>query len=851
MADIRKCFGEIGGLHQEDLTKFQKTVNKKYMEIIASGKGLSQEDAAVKAIDESIKERSAEMSQKAYAKLVNIKKQNELFNEMNSQDRIANAVANDMTLAGTGLNSNVQSLSSRKRGILLTSQQILNNIHIYTMKSNLVGRSVRALGFGEEKALVNNVLHAMINAEYGITKPDKKIDAAAQKIVNEYHGDVTNLAQRIKKAGGSIESKTLPNPVWDRLRLAKIGVESWTSDWMSHLSENVDKYRHLFLGDNGNSMFYDEYGQLNLDNMTRFIEKSFEDIVSEREILDSYGMPFQGRLGQQIKMHIRDADFWQDMNEKYGSSTLSEVLDGRLNDTSTYLASIEMAGPDAPNNFAKAIQKNNKMAFDNAKLTDEQKRKQGKDGEEAIKKFNYFNNYNQNQYTLEANLVAKMIQGSRNLFTTFFGKSNIWGLSDIGSSITASAAMKSSGGYSAINTMVNFGKSFNKKEYYQYLNNMGFMESVLNEHTYRDWSDFTNRGWTTFTANTFSRLAKLSRGDKAKREVYTQAFMNGLGGILKNVDNFASIPKESMDILVNRGFNESDFKVLKLAKLEEGVSTNHLLTVKNILDIPDSKVNAISDGLTTRMVAEKLLGIISLEGDLAVTRPTDIQRFDFSGIQKNTIVGELALSLLSAKTFLIAWPKNQLTRMASMDSKMAMAQYGTGLAIRSILLGAVAQQAVNLLAGKDLEDMNPMDSQEFWGKVSLNSIGAGIAVDIGSGIVGGAGKSVLPGTKPLTAIAKSVYDPIFGGKEFSYEQLGASILQAGVEYSPLTAPIYRQAYAKLFMDRLFMDELTNIARPGSMDRMNRRIEKQGVTYWSKPGTALSESRPPEMQDQGE
>ena len=836
MANILKCFGEIGGLHQPDLTKFQQQVNDKYQKILSSS-GLTPEEASIKAITESIAERTEEINRKSYAKLVDEAKKRELFNISQAGNLSGNATLNDIAASGTRLGTNVESMSSKMRGILGISQKYLNSMIEYVADHSLFEGSIRAMGLGYDKAKELMLIKAILRREYDI--PSKDIDPEAQRVVDAYAKDQLQLSQRGKKAGVKWNYKVLPQPIWDAVRLNKLGVSEWTAMWHEHLTNNVDKYRDLWVDKNGHSLFYDDEGFRSDERLNEFLDGAFKNIASDSENLTAMGKTFHGRLDDAVKLHIRDAEFWQQMNDAFGSHTLTETLDKRLQQSATYLAAVELAGPNAPHNFRVVAELNNEKAKNNAKLTTKEINKQKSLGLEAIEKFEFMNHYNQkdfvgDQHALEK-IAVKIMQGSHNLFTTFFGFSNVWGLTDMGSAMMASKAFQASGGYHLLLTLKNFKDSFHRQDYNHVLNEYGFLESLTQEQIARDWTDLTSRGWTTFSANTFSRLAKLSRGDKAKREVYTMSAMKGLGESVAKYDTFDKIPKASRDILINRGITEDDFQVLKKVKLEKGFMTDSLLTFSNIADVD-------------RRVAEKVMGAISLEGDLAVTRPTDLQRFYLKGLHKGTIKGEVFSSMLAAKTFFIAYPVNQLQRIFSMDSKMAMAKYGAGLAIRSIILGMISEQVHNLLIGNDIEDMS-FENGDLWKRVVINSLGGGLAQSIGGGLL--TGQMAMGGLKPAIDIGRAVIDPIFMRKEdeeFSFEQLGASIAKTGVQYSPITAPIYRQAYTKLFLDRLFMDSLMEVANPGTVERTNRRLDKAGQSSFAPMGEPISSVRLPQYNE---
>lgn len=255
-------------------------------------------------------------------------------------------------------------------------------------------------------------------------------------------------------------------------------------------------------------------------------------------------------------------------------------------------------------------------------------------------------------------------------------------------------------------------------------------------------------------------------------------------------------------------------------------------------------------------VVAKVIGLITDESEYAVMNPDLATRSLAAGgsLQRGTVRGELARSVMQFKSFPIAMISRHWRRMFDAPRGLEGAPiaanrlaYGMGMAVTLGMLGAIALQAKQVVQGKDPIDMT---KGKFW----LQSMAQGG----GLGIVGDfllTDPSANPGDATANAI-KNVAGPTVGsvfdigyklGVENIYEAAQGKDTHFGAEAIRTARghlPYLNLWYGKAAVDHMGLHALQENLSPGYLSRMQQRARKDwNQEYWWKPGTGTPERAP--------
>lgn len=257
----------------------------------------------------------------------------------------------------------------------------------------------------------------------------------------------------------------------------------------------------------------------------------------------------------------------------------------------------------------------------------------------------------------------------------------------------------------------------------------------------------------------------------------------------------------------------------------------------------------------------RLLGAVLEEVDMAVITPGARTKMITQGSQaRGTLGGELWRSAWLFKSFPLAMLERHVSRGMNWGGEQGgtaggRAKYLIPLVLGTTLLGGVAVEISEILAGRDPKNANPWDdpkkAAKFWAQAFFKGGSLGLYGDfIYSEATqhGGGGLSAMLG--PVAGLAEEMIGLTQGnliqaaqGKD---TKIGAEAVKAVKGLTP-GASLW---YVKGAADHLFFQQLQNELSPGYLSSMASRARREfNQEYWWEPGEAAP-SRAPDLSRMG-
>lgn len=256
-----------------------------------------------------------------------------------------------------------------------------------------------------------------------------------------------------------------------------------------------------------------------------------------------------------------------------------------------------------------------------------------------------------------------------------------------------------------------------------------------------------------------------------------------------------------------------------------------------------------------RDIAERYMIAILRETAFAVPEPTLRARSLVLGATRpGTLEGEALRSFVQFKSFGVVVLMMHGERMLRELNARGVAQgaaYAGGLLLATTLLGGVALQLKELVAGRDPRDMQPLEKlgAKFWGQAMLQGGGLGIYGDFLFADVNRFGGS-LAGTiaGPLAGRADLVRGLTIGNAiEFAEGKERTNIGRESVRALKEMTPGSSLWYARLAWERVVLDQLQWLADRDAHQAFRRRLDQtrreRGNDYWWQPGETTPRRAP--------
>jgi hypothetical protein len=336
--------------------------------------------------------------------------------------------------------------------------------------------------------------------------------------------------------------------------------------------------------------------------------------------------------------------------------------------------------------------------------------------------------------------------------------------------------------------------------------------------------------------------------------------MSAIGAELQAGRTFDRLPESDVRTLRNYGISKAEWDTWRLAQLETLAGAEHVLTPEAIARITDEELRAANvvsqagppqEAIDARRTAiVKLLAAVNTESEFAIVTPGWRERATFYGdLQRGTVKGEIARSVLQFKAFPWAMLQRGMDAVANQDSATSKAAMTAYLMFATTLAGAMLMQTREMLAGKDPRSMvgKPTDLMKFWGAAFLQGGALGIYGDFLYSV-----NQTRYGSGPVEALAGPTIGPLLElglvlplnnakkALEGKDTHLGAELVSRAKGFVPGN----NIWYAKAAIEHLFWQRVMDALSPGYLNTIRQKTAKEyGQDWWWRPGETTPERAP--------
>lgn len=393
------------------------------------------------------------------------------------------------------------------------------------------------------------------------------------------------------------------------------------------------------------------------------------------------------------------------------------------------------------------------------------------------------------------------------------------------------------------------------------LQEQGLMLDSVRSGLQRFYEGLGHTGITGRIANAVMRVSGMNLVNDGRKGSFGLTLMSAIGKQLSEGVAYEALEKSDIRTLRNYGITANDWKVWQLAKLDTLAGVEHVITPEAISRIPDSELSRaalIATDAGEHLVAEgakvrreaivKLLGAVNTESEFAIVTPGWRERATFYGnLQRGTVQGEIARSVLQFKAFPWAFLKRGMDAVANMDGAGSKAAMVSWLMVSTTAAGAMIMQVRDMLAGKDPRDMQGKDWYKFWSAAFLQGGALGIYGDflysvnqtrMGSGPVEAlAGPTLGPLLEMGTVLPMNAIKARIEGKD---THLAAQMISRAKGFIPGNNLWYAKAATEHLVWQRVMDSLS----PGYLSTIRQKTMKDyGQDWWWRPGDTTPDRAP--------
>lgn len=768
-----------------------------------------------------------------------------IANTIAAHDRVANYLATAKTRGIDNLTALDQlvAFDAKATGRVLsveTQGKAIADEAIGRLVQTFEATNPRFFGMVEDMAGIRLLVKEMMGENTG--NADAAAGAKAWKETTEA------LRLRFNAAGGDIgklEDWGLPHH-HSQSRVWKAGADAWVKDILPML--NRDKY----VRPDGALM-----GDAELEGVLR---KAWDTIssngMSKIEPGKVTGSAMRANWGSESRqIHFKDGDAWTAYQVKYGEQGFYDVMMGHVRGIAHQIALVETFGPNPNRSFelfrdqaildAIAARKDNPAAIN----------------EQAMKTTRLFNHVAGQVLPVANEGMARGFDNLRSwLVASRLGSAVI-------TSITDEATMALMGHVNNLPEMQILRNELHalnpaNKADRRLLARMGLAGEVMASNLGRFGQEGLGASFASKMATATIRASGLSAMTAARKAAFGATMMDSIGHLVKTKD-FAALDTLDHRVLLSKGVTETDWAVWKLAKLESWRGNETMLTPEAVRAIPDADLAKLATANNTTparlrdQATTRLLGSVLEEVDMAVITPGAREKLLTHGSQaRGTLGGEIWRSIWLFKSFPLAMIERHASRGWAWGGEQGgtaggRAKYLMPLLLSTTLLGGVAVEINELLAGRDPKNANPWDdpskAAKFWAQAFFKGGSLGLYGDfIYSEATqhGGGGLSAMLG--PVAGLAEEMIGLTQGnliqaaqGKD---TKIGAEAVKAVKGLTP-GASLW---YVKGAADHLFFQQLQNELSPGYLSAMSSRARREfNQEYWWEPGS-VAPSRAPDM-----
>lgn len=381
------------------------------------------------------------------------------------------------------------------------------------------------------------------------------------------------------------------------------------------------------------------------------------------------------------------------------------------------------------------------------------------------------------------------------------------------------------------------------------------MLDYMRSRLYRFGDDVGRSSWTGKLANAVMRVSGMSAVNEWRRGAFGLTMMSAIGHEV-SAKEWGDIGPQDMRLLHSFGITEGDWKVWKLAQLEDyGHGNDTMLTPEGIGRISDqalkdagllpAEADARDAENLRRDALVKYLGALHSESTNAVIEPNWSERTRMvGGLQRGNIRDEITRAFWQFKGFSLATFGRMLDLGLALPTTSSKAAFLSGFMLAQTLTGALMLQTQDVLGGKD---PRPMDDWKFWAAAFLKGGTLGIYGDflysadgttrMGSGpleVV--AGPTIGAAADAVTAAVQAAN----AAKDGRDTHLGAKLLGIGKGF----VPAQNLWYTRAALDHLVFQRAQEALSPGYLATMRANSMRQfGQDWWWAPGEAVPDRAP--------
>lgn len=691
------------------------------------------------------------------------------------------------------------------------------------------------LGFVQDRTKLVQLLKEMRGEQTG--------DAAARKGGKAWIETAEEMRQVFNAAGGDIgrlDDWGFPQH-HGQVKVASAGRDTWVNDMLPLMKKTQAK----------GSYYVDELGVPWPETQLRqFLEKAWENIATDGHANAEAGRAVvsgkrANRHAEHRQIHFAEADdvvwYW----ERYGERSALEILTSHIDTMARDIAFIEHFGPN-PN---VAYQTLRDMALRQATEAEPTKTKSL---EGRAVKLDELYDYAAGRTKPSANLTVQKVAdgiahlnvagklGGASLASLFGDKAMVEAVSHLNH-------MPLLERWRVGLSMMNPANVADRR----LLQQQGLMLESVRSGLARFYEGLGQTSTTGKLANAVMRVTGMQAINDVRKGSFGLNLFAAIGNEIAAGKSFGQLGDSDVRTLRNYGITEADWKVWQLAKRDTISGVTDVLTPEAISRISDADLaKAGLDAKAKREAIVKLLGAVNTESEFAVVTPGWKERAQFYGdLQRGTVKGEIARSVLQFKSFPWAMLKRGMDAVANADTPASKATMTAYLIASTTLAGAMLIQVRETLAGKDPRAMVDKDWYKFWGQAFLQGGALGIYGDFLYGI-----NETRYGSGPIETLAGPTLGPLLElglvqpltaakraaeGKE---TRLGAQTLQDLKGFVP-GGNIW---YAKAALDHLIWQQVAEALSPGYLSSIRSKTMKEtGQDWWWAPGE-LTPARAPAL-----
>jgi len=687
-----------------------------------------------------------------------------------------------------------------------------------------IGRRVAMFLFDAQNPLMTRDLAAEIFRNGDGSTGNK----AAQEGAKAWLQVIEEQRQRFNSGGGDVgklDYGYLPQP-HDSARVRAAGREKWVADMLPKLD------RDRYLNEAGGKLSDAEVSAV----LGRIWETIATDGLNKMEPGAGGGLSARANRGSEHReLHFKDSDSFLNYLGDYGAGSMYDAMVGHIGRLARDIGLVERYGPN-PNAQMR-------LQFDLAAKTD------GRQVGDLPRSFglrpqSYWDAINGTASSPASARLAQIGTDIRNIQT--FGKlagAVISSITDVGTYIVTT-------GYNRLpywDAFKNIGKTAGSKSTREFLTSHGIIAESMIGDMNRWTGDNIAQTWSGRLAQSTMKLSLMSAWTDTLRRAFSLTMMQGLARMSKA--EWGKLSEWDRTHLERKGITEADWSVITQADLTHFQGMDHL-TPESIRATGHERSNEI---------VSKVLGLIQDESEYAVLNPDLATKAIASGgsLQRGTVNGELARSVMQFKSFPIAMVSRHWRRMldapkVSDGSAPVLANrvaYTGAMLLTTTALGAIAYQAKQIISGKDPVDMTGPHAVKFWARAVAQ--GGGLSI-VGDMLLNDPGASTSDAVRGFmgTAAGPAISTAAQGvaiGVENAWKAAKGKTTHAAAETVNLVRqnlPYVNLWYAKAALDHAGMHAMQENMSPGYLGRMKQNAAKDwGQSYWWVPGTGAPDRAP--------